>query len=529
MSTVKILDLPYITTLQANTSNTVLVGVDVPSDTTGQLTLTTLARGLYSNNNLYVGNGDIIFANAVGEFVGNSSEYLQVVIHNNTAEGSSDYIMTADDGDDESEYLDLGFNGSNYSDSNYSAMEAHDGYLYVQSTAPQGNLVLGTAVDAAIKFIIGGTEDTDIVGYLTRTSIHVPAIDSLITTNVATLRGEVTANAASANSVINTRISANVATLRGEITANADSANSVINTRISANVATLRGEITANADASLKNTTDTLDGNLTVTGYVESTKLIVNNASLPSNEGLIVATITNNNAIGTPSNPGYTFYSAVDGGNRIAGESYGAAANGYVGFIGRRARGTAESPTAIQSGDIILRVGGNGYGTTQFSQYADARIEFSATQNHTDSAKGTRIEFWTTANNTSTSTQIATFNGDSAVFTGAVSPQKGFIYTPRVLTGAQTAVTINFTNDSMVKFEVDDNMSIALSNYETGKVVEVWIVNLAAQNKTITHGCLATNSTSKATTFTILSGACAYLRYFSIDGDQTNTYVSINA
>ena len=71
-------------------------------------------------------------------------------------------------------------------------------------------------------------------------------VDGRISTNVATLNGSITANAVSANSVINTNISANVATLRGEITSNAASANVVINTNISANVATLRGEISGN-------------------------------------------------------------------------------------------------------------------------------------------------------------------------------------------------------------------------------------------------------------------------------------------
>ena len=70
-----------------------------------------------------------------------------------------------------------------------------------------------------------------------------------ISSNVSTLRGEITANAASANSVINTNISANVSILRGEITANAVSANSVINTNISANVSTLRGEISSNVSS----------------------------------------------------------------------------------------------------------------------------------------------------------------------------------------------------------------------------------------------------------------------------------------
>jgi hypothetical protein len=74
-------------------------------------------------------------------------------------------------------------------------------------------------------------------------------VDGRISTNVATLNGSITANAVSANSVINTNISANVATLRGEITANADSANSVINTRITANVATINGSIDANVSS----------------------------------------------------------------------------------------------------------------------------------------------------------------------------------------------------------------------------------------------------------------------------------------
>ena len=81
----------------------------------------------------------------------------------------------------------------------------------------------------------------------------------------------------------------------------------------------------------------------------------------------------------------------------------------------------------------------------------------------------------------------------------------------------------------MVRMSVNDNMTITLQNYVYGKIVEVWITNSAAQNKTITHGCLANNSTSKATTFTIQSSSCAFLRYFSIDGDQANTFVSIVA
>ena len=68
------------------------------------------------------------------------------------------------------------------------------------------------------------------------------------------------------------------------------------------------------------------------------------------------------------------------------------------------------------------------------------------------------------------------------------------------------------------------------SQYISNAVGTVPLVVLAtAQNKTITHGCLANNSTSKLTTFTISSQSCALLKYFSIDGDQPNTFVSITA
>ena len=88
---------------------------------------------------------------------------------------------------------------------------------------------------------------------------------------------------------------------------------------------------------------------------------------------------------------------------------------------------------------------------------------------------------------------------------------------------------MDFVRDSLIKFNVNADVTISLSNYTPGKIVEVWITNSAAQNKTITHGCLANNSTSKLTTFTIQSSSCAFLKYFSIDGDQANTFVSITA
>jgi len=544
MATVKITELPYITTLQPNTANTIIVGVDVPSDTTGQITLTTLARGLYSNNNLYVGNSDVVFANSIGEFVGNSSAYLQVVLHNNTSAGSGDFVVTADDGDDTNQYLDLGLNGSTYSDAAYSALKAHDGYLYVQSTTPQGNLTIGTAADARINFMIGGTEQSNIVAYFTKTGIYSPAISALVAANVATLRGEITANADSANSVINTRISANIATANLFTQAAFNKANSALANTTGTFGGDLRisGNVTVTGQTS--STGPITTGNLIVSGTSNFTGNVVMNAatyltgSVTVNSTLVLAnsnfnateaamTITASPSVATPSNDGYMLHISGKNGvpSRVVADSYGTGS--YIVYAGRAARGTVTSPTALQTNDVILRLSSNGYGTTKYQTLGVGRIDFIAAENFTDANTGSRIEFYNCPLQSNTLNKIASFNGDSVEFTGAVSPSKGFIYTPRILTGAQTAITINFATDSMVRATFSSTLTMSFANYTYGKIVEVWLTNTAGTGQTINLGTQANNSTTGATSLSVASQRSAKLQYFSIDGDLANTFVAV--
>jgi hypothetical protein len=109
------------------------------------------------------GTPTVSLTNATAYFLGNVNDALQVGAQNSSSASfaSADYIATADNGNDTSKYLDLGINSSTYSDSDYSSMGANDAYLYVDG----GDLVLGTATgDTGIKFIIGGTQNTDIQG-----------------------------------------------------------------------------------------------------------------------------------------------------------------------------------------------------------------------------------------------------------------------------------------------------------------------------------------------------------------------------
>jgi hypothetical protein len=91
--------------------------------------------------------------------------------------------------------------------------------------------------------------------------------------------------------------------------------------------------------------------------------------------------------------------SAVPGySSRMLSDAYGTGV--YALYVGRQARGTIQSPTQSQAGDIFVRYGGSGYGTSGFNSASNpnggAIIQMVATENWSDSSKGTNIQFLTT-------------------------------------------------------------------------------------------------------------------------------------
>jgi hypothetical protein len=530
MSTVKITDLPTISTINSNTANTVLVGVDIPTNITGKITLTTLAAGLYSNNNLVVGNNYTVLPNVVGQFTGNSATYLQVNLENQTPAGSADYVITADDGTDSNYFLDLGLNGSTYSDPTYSSTKAHDGYLYVSATGTnKGNLSIGTTNSTGkVNFVIGGLETANIVGYIDVNGIWSNSINSVVS-----------ANAYSANSIINARVSANVATLRGEITGNV----TTLRGEISGNVATLNGSITSNistqntfaqsafnkANNALANTTSIRtaeDFYISGDGYVNGT-LILANSTFGATESAM--TIQATQTVQIPSQSGTMLHISgkANTPSRIIFDAFSTDGSAYSVVAGRTARGTVVTPTATQNNDVLMRFSGNGWGTTGFAPLGVARIDIIATENYTDSARGSMIKFYNMATGSNTIQEIASFNADSIHFTGYVYPEKGFIYAPRTFAGAQTAISIDFANTAVIRANTSAGLTVSFSNYVQGKVVELWVTNTAGTNQTFTHGCSALNSTVNATTYTIPGTSTIVAKYMCFGTDVANVLVQV--
>jgi hypothetical protein len=179
MSQIKISQLPIISAINANTSNTLFAGVDVGSGVTGQMTAHTLAQGLFSNEVLNVGTNPVTLPNTVAQFSATGESYVQTNLVNTNGGGSADIVITANNGTDSTFFIDMGFANPGYQPGQEfnnlgTAINPADGYLYVQGGAigapggPGGNLIIGTTTaNTELRFIGGGYNSANVVAKIT--------------------------------------------------------------------------------------------------------------------------------------------------------------------------------------------------------------------------------------------------------------------------------------------------------------------------------------------------------------------------
>jgi hypothetical protein len=112
---------------------------------------------------LQVGEGGQILPNVKGQFTGNVDTYIQVNMQNlrNGPLASSDFVATADNGNDSEYFIDMGIASSAYDYPGYSATAPNDGYLLVNG----GHLLLNAGSETKnIKFITGGSDAEHVRG-----------------------------------------------------------------------------------------------------------------------------------------------------------------------------------------------------------------------------------------------------------------------------------------------------------------------------------------------------------------------------
>ena len=101
--------------------------------------------------------------------------------------------------------------------------------------------------------------------------------------------------------------------------------------------------------------------------------------------------------------------------SRITNDAFGTGA--FPAYISRAARGTAASPSAIVSGDILSRYSTVGFGTTAFpTGPAATNIEVYARENFTNTAQGTEYRIYTAPIGSTTKTLDLTINTSGLSF-----------------------------------------------------------------------------------------------------------------
>lgn len=140
----------------ANNGSLTVTGAATFNSTADFSDVTTVTSA--TNSPLTINNGGTAapFANSVASFFGNINSYSQIN-HENLNSGSSastDFIATADNGTDTTNYVDFGINSSTYSVPTFTITGPNEGYIYSQST----NFAIGTGTAGAfVKFFQGGT------------------------------------------------------------------------------------------------------------------------------------------------------------------------------------------------------------------------------------------------------------------------------------------------------------------------------------------------------------------------------------
>jgi len=549
MSTIKISELPKFTVINANTSNTLFVGIDIPSAQTFQFSAGTLAAGLYANTALVVGNNTTLLPNTIAQFSLAGESYVQTNFVNLSGGGTADHVITANNGTDSTYFLDLGLANPGYQPGSEfnnigTAVSPLDGYLYVQGGSSAGllggNLIIGTTTaNTETRFMVSGGTSSNVIAKMTSTGFKMVNGNQIFFSDGTSQNTAAASNAYSQaafskanNALANTTGTfAGSLTFTGGITANSSNIgnltlanNAIYSTATSVDM--VIGQSIATANLVINRTTNiTKDINITGNLVTNGTLIDFNNTTFDPNTAFVQ--ITGSNTAYPASNTNYMLQitGKANSTTRLVLDSFGQ--NTYPVLIGRMGRGSSAAPAATANNDIMMRIVGNGFTGTQFPGSSPTKIDFVASENFTDSARGTRIEFYNTPVGSNTIQRIASFNADSVTFTGRVEPQKGFIYTPTIYPGVQTAITIDHANTSVVRAQTSTGLVVTLSNLLAGKEVVAWITNTAGTNQTLTTGVSALNSTLNATTYNITGTSTVFLRYMSIDGTVQNTFCSV--
>jgi hypothetical protein len=257
----------------------------------------------------------------------------------------------------------------------------------------------------------------------------------------------------------------------------------------------------------------------------------------------------------------------LTGNNNDPSRLYNDAIGSFSAYVGRRINGNVLVPTAVQSGDEIIRISSTGHNGNTVPGSGSARILYTAKETYTTSAAGTNLSIWTTAVGSTVLTKTATFDretgltingglnvsgnivGNATSTTAAIGnltvssnihiAAGGTIFTPRVIytSGGVRAIqdgiwaNLQFGVDSIVHmYNPSGDVTVNFNSLVAGGQITL-IISMDTR-RAINYGVAAArNSTTGATSIpstSLLNNQCVQLTYTCVDGTSANTYVAVS-
>ncbi len=220
---------------------------------------------------------------------GNVDTYAQVNFQNLSTgtSASTDYVATADNGDDNDGYINFGINSSTFNDPDYPGYYPNDGYLISHGIEPAtGNLNIHSHnTGSVIKLIVGAFGDSNVRATVTNTGFRVNAATASTSTTTGALlvdggigaRGNIHAAAINATPIGNTvpstgsftALTGTTASMTTLVATNFSTANAVITGGSMDGVEI--GDITPTTGKFTTITATTIDAGTTTTATLNST------------------------------------------------------------------------------------------------------------------------------------------------------------------------------------------------------------------------------------------------------------------
>lgn len=188
---------------------------------------------------------------------------------------------------------------------------------------------------------------------------------------------------------------------------------------------------------------------------------------------------------------------------RTTFDTFGTGAAIQSSMVMRLARGTAASPTAVQSGDILGRITGSGYGNTGYALAAGnigtLGIDFVALENYTSANAGSSLKFYTSPIGAVTKTLSANITANVSTFTSVSS-------TGNVISGGNILATdggaVGYTTGAGGTVSQSGNKSSGVTLNKLSGEITMQATNLAADT---TVSFTLTNSTIGARDLMVLN------------------------